>query len=244
MQEKKSEIVCSQKICRLCMHPVKSEVRCIGEEELGAIEKLAPEMNINIIKDPVVCKEYFDSVCTHNSFLKNCLEVQETIGGIFNSAARESQIDTSSSDLFVKTEIENEGFDINEMEMSIKAESIDIKSEEEESRDSLLQSSASESFMKTVKNAEEDGCKHENRSTNECNTKVKQDDKVFYKCDRGIYKTGSESRFIAHRARHENDSEAYKCESCEYETENKKFFQKHHLRHKDPSEMRMHRCGS
>ncbi|XP_023310306.1 uncharacterized protein LOC111691528 [Anoplophora glabripennis] len=211
---KSMDISDSRRICRLCMEPVESEFRSIREEELEAIEKLAPEMNINIIKDPVVCKECFDSVCTHNSFLKNCLEVQEKIGGIFNSAATESRIDTSPADLFIKSENQDKEFDINEMEMSIKAESIDIKSEDEESSDSLLQSSDSESFMKSVlRDEEEDGCKHENKSTNECNTKVKQDDKVFYKCDKCIYGTESEIRFIAHRARHENDSEAYKCDS-------------------------------
>ncbi|XP_018568989.1 zinc finger autosomal protein-like [Anoplophora glabripennis] len=247
-KEKTSEsmdISDSQKICRLCMQPVESEFRCICEEEHEAIEKLAPAMNINIIKDPVVCKECFDSVCTHNSFLKNCLEIQEKVIGIFNSAATEGQIDTSPSDLFVKTEIQDKEFDINEMEMSIKAESIDIKSEDEERSDSLLQSSDNDSFEKSVRrDAQEDGCKHENRSTNECNTKVKQDDKVFYKCDKCIYKIGSESCFIAHRAIHENDSEAYKCEACEYKTENKQFFQKHRLSHKDPLEVRMHRSGS
>ncbi|XP_018573519.1 uncharacterized protein LOC108912686 [Anoplophora glabripennis] len=219
-KEKTSEsmdISDSQKICRLCMHPVESEFRCICEKELEAIEKLAPEMNINIIKDPVVCKECFDSVCTHNSFLTNCLEVQEKIRGRGNSAATESQIDTSPADLFIKTENQDIEFDINGMEMSIKAESIDIKSEDEESSDSPLQSSDSESSVKGVlKDAEEDGYKHENKSTNECNTKVKQDDKVFYKCDKCIYKTGNERSFIAHRARHENDSKAYKCESYIY----------------------------
>ncbi|XP_023313015.1 uncharacterized protein LOC111693106 [Anoplophora glabripennis] len=50
MQEKKSELVCSQKICRLCIHPVESEFRCIREEELEAIEKLAPEMNSILIR--------------------------------------------------------------------------------------------------------------------------------------------------------------------------------------------------
>ncbi|XP_023311817.1 zinc finger protein 366-like [Anoplophora glabripennis] len=204
----------SRRICRLCMEPVESEFRCICKEELEAIEKLAPEMNINIIKDPVVCKECFDSVCTHNSFLKNCLEVQEKIGGIFNSAATESRIDTSPADLFIKTENQDIEFDINGMEISIKAESVDIKSEDEEISDSLLQSSDSESFEKTVlRDAEEDGCKHENKSTNKSNTKVKQDERVFYTCDKCIYQTESEGRFIAHRVRHENDSEAYRCES-------------------------------
>ncbi|XP_023312454.1 uncharacterized protein LOC108908351, partial [Anoplophora glabripennis] len=134
-QEKKRELVdisCTRKICRLCMHPVESEVRCIREEELEAIEKLAPEMNINIIKDPVVCKPCFDSLCTHNSFLKDCSELEEKIKSNFDSSATGSQIDTSSLDIFVKTENLDEAFDINDMEMSIKAEYVDIKSEVEE----------------------------------------------------------------------------------------------------------------
>ncbi|XP_018564510.1 uncharacterized protein LOC108905922 [Anoplophora glabripennis] len=69
----------NQKICRLCMQPVESEFRCIREEELEAIEKLAPEMITGIIKDPIVCNSCFDSLCTHNSFLKHCLKVEEKI---------------------------------------------------------------------------------------------------------------------------------------------------------------------
>ncbi|XP_023312346.1 uncharacterized protein LOC108911117 [Anoplophora glabripennis] len=134
VQEKKSELVCSQKICRLCIHLVESEYRCIGDGELEAIEKLAPEMNMNIVKDPVICKPCFDSLRTHNSFLKDCLELEEKIKSIFDISATGSQIDTSPLDLFVKTENLDEEFDINEMEMSIKAESIDIKSENEERR--------------------------------------------------------------------------------------------------------------
>ncbi|XP_018577591.1 zinc finger protein 92-like, partial [Anoplophora glabripennis] len=240
MQEKESELVCSQKICRLCMHPVESEVRCIGEEELEAIEKLAPEMNINIINDPVVCKECFDSVCTHNNFLKNCLEAQETIRGIFNSAETVSEIDTSPSDLFIKTENLDKEFDINEMEMSIKAESIDIKSEDEEISDTPLQCCDKVPFEESVcKNEEEDGYKQQNGS--EMNTK--QEHKVLYKCDKCIYETGSEIPFTAHFVRHENDSEVYKCESCEYKTENKKSLQRHRVRHKDPSKVQTYRCN-
>ncbi|XP_023312755.1 uncharacterized protein LOC108911972, partial [Anoplophora glabripennis] len=131
MQEKKSDLVCSQKICRLCMHPVESEFRCIREVELEAIEKLAPEMNINIIKDPVVCNPCFDSLCTHNSFLKDCSEVEEKITST-DSSAIESRIDMCPLDVLVKTENLDKEFDINETEMSIKSESIDIKSEDEE----------------------------------------------------------------------------------------------------------------
>ncbi|XP_023311902.1 uncharacterized protein LOC108913767 [Anoplophora glabripennis] len=238
MQEKKSELVCSQKICRLCMHPVESEFRCILEEELEAIEKLAPEMIINIVKDPVVCKPCLDSLCTHNSFLKDCLEVEEKIESTFDSSATESQIDTFSLNLLVKAENLDIEFDINKMEMSVKAESIDIKSEAEERSYTPLQSSDIVPFEESVcKHEEEDGCKHENGSE----MKTKQEGRVLYKCDKCIYETESEIPFTAHCARHENDSEVNRSESCEYETENKKLLQKHPLKHKDSLQIQMYR---
>ncbi|XP_018575874.1 uncharacterized protein LOC108914533 [Anoplophora glabripennis] len=60
LQQKKSELVdisCSQKICRLCMHPAESGFRCIREEELEAIQRLTPEIVVNIVKDPIVSTE-------------------------------------------------------------------------------------------------------------------------------------------------------------------------------------------
>ncbi|XP_018578314.1 uncharacterized protein LOC108916523, partial [Anoplophora glabripennis] len=175
MREKKSELVCGQKICRLCMHPVESDFTCIHEEELAAIENLAPEMNINIVKDPVMCKPCFDSLCIHNNFLKDCLVAEEKIKNIFDSSATESQIDTSPLDLFVKTENLDEEFDINEMEMSIKTECVDIKSEDEGRSDMPVQSSDIVPFEESDrKDQEEDGYKHENGSANKCNTKTKR----------------------------------------------------------------------
>ncbi|XP_023312400.1 zinc finger protein 415-like [Anoplophora glabripennis] len=239
MQEKKSELVYSQKICRLCMHPVESGFRCIRELELEAIEKLVPEMNINIVKDPVVCKPCFDSLCTHNSFLKDCSEVEEKIISIFGSSATGNQIDTSPLDLFVKTENLDKEFDINEMEMSIKAEYVDIKSEDEERSDMPLESSNVVPFEESdCKYEEEDGCKHENASE----VKTKQEGKVSYKCNKCIYKTESGICFTAHCARHDNDLEAYKCESCDYKTENEKLLQSHLMKHKDPLQIPIYKC--
>ncbi|XP_018574907.2 uncharacterized protein LOC108913769 [Anoplophora glabripennis] len=236
MQEKKNELVdisCSQKICRLCMQPIESEFKCIYEVELEAIEKLAPEMNLNIIKDPVVCKSCFDSLGTHNSFLKDCLEVERKIESTFDSSATENQIDMSSLDLLVKTEHLDREFDVNEMEMSIKVESIDIKSEDEERSNMPLQSSNMVPFEESdCKDEGGDGCKHENGSE----VKTEQERKVLYKCDKCIYETESEIHFTIHCATHENDSEAYKCESCQYKTKNKTLLQRHLLRHKDPSQ--------
>ncbi|XP_018564462.2 zinc finger protein 729-like [Anoplophora glabripennis] len=243
LQEKKSELSdnsCSQKICRLCMHPVESEFRCIRKEELEAIEKLTPEIIINIIKDPIVCKPCFNSLCTHNAFLKDCLEVEEKIKGIFDSQTTESRVETTSSDVFVKIEDLDNEFDINEMEMSIKAECVHIKSEDEERSDMLLQSSNNELFEKTdCEHVEREGYKDENGSK----MKTKQKHKVLYKCDKCTYKTGSESRFMSHCARHENDPALYKCESCEYETGSKKSLQRHQLIHKDYSQAKMYKCN-
>ncbi|XP_023312480.1 uncharacterized protein LOC111692641, partial [Anoplophora glabripennis] len=192
VKEKGSELTDisdNQKICRLCMQPVESEFRSIREEELEAIEKLAPEMIVNIVKDPVVCKPCFDSLCTHNTFLGDC----------------------------------------SEMELSIKDECVDIKSEDEEKSDTQLQSSDIAPFEESECNdVEEDGCKHEDGSE----TEIKQEHKVFYKCDKCFYTTGMKSHLTAHCASHENNSELYKCETCKYETKNKKLLQRHRLRHK------------
>ncbi|XP_018575549.1 zinc finger protein 91-like [Anoplophora glabripennis] len=229
----------SQEICRLCMIPVENEFRCIREDELEAIQKLIPEMNIYIFKDPVLCKECFDSLCTHNSFLR---EVEEKCEGLFESQATESQIDTTPSDLCVKSVNPDEEFDINEMEMSIQSESVDTKSEDKERR--LLQNSDNEPFEKSdCRDAKEDGYKHENRSGIKYKIKTKQKRNVLYKCDKCIYETGSEIHFKAHYVRHVKDLKVYKCERCKYETENKKLLQNHQLKHKDTSQVRIYWCN-
>ncbi|XP_018564464.2 zinc finger autosomal protein-like [Anoplophora glabripennis] len=258
MQEKRSELVdisCSQKLCRLCMRPVENEFRCISEEELEAIEKLAPEIIINIVKDPIVCNPCFDSLCTHNSFLEDCLEVEEKIKG---SQATESQTEALPSYVFVKTENLDNGFDINEMEMSIKAECVDIKSEDEErSYTPLLSYSKSE---------EEDECKQENGSANECNAKAKHQVKYeqLYKYNFCDFKTKQVTSFnslymkrkdsnkcderdktIYNSLTHKDASQLpiYKCKVCNYKSKKKILLMNHQLVHKDPSQVKMYRCN-
>ncbi|XP_018561245.1 zinc finger protein 347-like [Anoplophora glabripennis] len=250
MQEKKSELVCSQKICRLCMQPVESEFKCIREEELEAIEKLAPEMIINIVKDPIVCKPCFNSLCTHNGFLKDCLEGEEKIKSSFDSAATESQIDTTPRDLFAKTENLVKEFDINEMEMSIKTECVDIKSEDEERRDLPLQTSNIEPF-------EESDCKDA-----KCQVKHKAE---FYKCKFCDFETKQRTIFNSHCIKHIDTD---KCEEVDYKTMYKAVMHEdatqlpiykfkvfdykskknillicRQLTHKDPSQVKMYRCN-
>ncbi|XP_023309770.1 zinc finger protein 11-like [Anoplophora glabripennis] len=230
---KTMDISDSQKICRLCMQPVETEFRCIREEECEAIEKLAPQMIINIIKDPVVCKPCFDSLCTHNSFLGDCLETEGKI-----SEAKDSQIETSPS-LFIKTENLYKKFDINKRELSIKDESVDIKSEDEESSDALPQSSDNgPSKNPDCKDVEEDVCKHEIGSERES----EQEHKVLYKCDKCIYETESTTCFAGHCVKHENDSVVYRCDWNKYETGKKELLQKDLLEHQASSQVQMYRC--
>ncbi|XP_018572743.1 zinc finger protein 91-like isoform X2 [Anoplophora glabripennis] len=260
MKEKGSEqstgISYDQKVCRLCMQLEQSEFKCIGEEELEAIQTVIPEINIAIVKDPVLCKPCFDSLCAHSAFLAHCLEVEENIKDTLESSATESQTDTSPSDLFIKTEGLTEESEINKVEMLIKAECVDIKSEEDERRDPMLFHSKNEIF-----DAEDNGFevlwKHKIKSMNECGTKTRQESTLSNNCGKGVY----EAESMAHYTTHENASEMCKCETYEYVTENKssevltypciycdyKTKQKwalvsHMLKHKDPLQVSMYKC--
>ncbi|XP_018571477.1 zinc finger protein 845-like [Anoplophora glabripennis] len=236
MKEKKSElfdISDSQKICRLCMQPAENKFRYIHEEELEAIQKLAPEMIGSIIKDHILCKTCCDSLFTHNSFLQHCMEIEDKI---YDNSNPGRSKDISSCYLFVKTENLHKEFDINKMELSIKEEYVDIKSEDKEKSDTLLLNSHIGLYDKS-------DCNHENGPANKCNTRVKQECKVLYKCDKCIYETDSKSCFMAHRARHKNGSEMYKCNDYDYETKYKKNIKRHQLKHNDPSRLQMYRCS-
>ncbi|XP_023310762.1 uncharacterized protein LOC111691737 [Anoplophora glabripennis] len=209
IKEKKSELTgmsSNQKICRLCMQPVKREFSCIREEELEAIHKLTPEININIIKDPVVCKPCFDSLCTHNSFLKDCLEVEQNIKGFENSAT-ENRIETSASAVFIKTENMYRELDINEMEMSIKAE-YDIK-DEERSFTEHLSEHKDPSQIQTYK-------------CNECNFETK-------------YKGNMKKHQLKHED--SSKLHMYRCNDCDYETKYKYNIKTHQLKHKVSSQV-------
>ncbi|XP_018567884.1 zinc finger protein 510-like [Anoplophora glabripennis] len=249
MQEKKNELVdisCTQKICRLCMHLVESEFRCIHEEELEAIEKLTPEMNINIVKDPVVCKPCFYSLCTHNSFLKDCSEVEEKIKSIFDGSATGSQIDTSPLDLFVKTEKLDKEFDINEMEMSIKPEYVDIKSEVEERSGTPLQSSDIVPFEESDCKDEE-GYETESKKLLQKHQLRRKDSSQVekYRCNDCNYETIYKNAFEQHKLQHTVllQVQMYKCNNCNYETIYEHAIEQHQLQHKDLSQVQMYKCN-
>ncbi|XP_018577911.1 zinc finger protein 845-like [Anoplophora glabripennis] len=265
MKEKASDqlmdISCDQKVCGLCMQLVKSEFRCIREEELEAIQKFVPEMVIKVIKGPVVCKPCFDSLCTHNSFLKDCLEVEEKIRSTCDSSALESQ---SPSDLFVKIEQLGELCETDETEMSIKTECIEIKPElDEEDGHATPENSASRDLREVA-----DKSKHDSglvKKTKRSRSKSTPN-QVPYKCGKCVYETKSESRFTAHYARHIKASaeykkslhmqllqrveppapppQSYKCDYCNFETKYKCSVNRHQLIvHEKSLEVRSYKCS-
>ncbi|XP_018568359.1 zinc finger protein 761-like [Anoplophora glabripennis] len=192
----------SLRICRLCFQPVTYGFVALNEVDVDIIDTYIPQVNISAIRDPVICIACFDSLCTHGTFLKNCLDAHEKYTNVYQQSY-------------------------------IKTEEIEIKLEDHQEGDRLWDTSDDEPLETSdCKDAEEDGCKHEDRAANKCNVKIK-------KCDKCNYETGSERC-----ARHENYSKVYKCELCEYETENKKLLQSHQLKHKGPSGIGMHRYQS
>lgn len=84
-----------------------------------------------IVKDPVICRPCFDSLSTHNTFLEYCLGVDQRITDTFDSSAEDAKTYGLSSDLFIKTDRFHKE---SEIEMAVKTEFADIKTEEGEGR--------------------------------------------------------------------------------------------------------------
>ncbi|XP_023312539.1 zinc finger protein 43-like [Anoplophora glabripennis] len=203
-----------QRICRLCFQLVTYGFVALNEVDVDIIDAYIPQVNIRATRDPLICTVCFDSLRTHGSFLKNCLDAHEK----YTNVHKQSYIKTE--EIEIKPEDDQDSDTLPETFNNEPFEKSDWK------------------------DAADDGCKPESKAANKRNMKTKQGRKVSYKCDKCIYETGSERCFTAHRARHENDSVVYKCESCKYETKDKKLLQKHQLRHKNISKIRMHRYES
>ncbi|XP_018576878.1 uncharacterized protein LOC108915348, partial [Anoplophora glabripennis] len=65
-----------QKICRLCLQLVNEG--CY-EVKLEMIHRYIPEVNFSITDNPIVCRQCFDSLSTHLTFIKTCLDVETRI---------------------------------------------------------------------------------------------------------------------------------------------------------------------
>ncbi|XP_018568397.1 uncharacterized protein LOC108908753 [Anoplophora glabripennis] len=64
-------------ICRLCFQSVTYGFVALREVDVDIIDTYIPQVNISATRDPVICRTCFDSLRTHGSFLKSCLDVHE-----------------------------------------------------------------------------------------------------------------------------------------------------------------------
>ncbi|XP_018574791.1 RE1-silencing transcription factor A-like [Anoplophora glabripennis] len=169
---------------------------------------------------------------------------------VFVMVPLQRQTGDSSFDLFTKTGNMDKDFEFNEMEMSIKTECVEIKSEEgEEESDVLLWYSNNETFENGNYKYAEENIKHVstvNSSVNECDRNDQENNfplkgftwsKALYKYDTNIFEIKSESR-----DGQKNISQVYKCEMCEYKTKSKKLLEKYQIWHKDAFQVPMYRC--
>ncbi|XP_018564487.1 zinc finger protein 578-like [Anoplophora glabripennis] len=221
------------RICRLCMQLLNGEFRYILEGELDAIEKFVPEININIVKDPVICKPCFDSLCTHNNFLKDCLEVEEKSGNICGNSATESQIDISPFEVFIKSENFNKQF--------IKTECEDVKLEEEEEGSvTLPQCSYNEASENTDRKDVEEIESKKHLLMHEEPSEVRR-----YQCDACFFTSKHKACFVQHQRSHESSSKArlYKCNICDFQTKWRSSFKYHRIKHNDSSEVTTYKCS-
>ncbi|XP_023311735.1 uncharacterized protein LOC108914054 [Anoplophora glabripennis] len=67
------------KICRLCMQLIQGDFMLAHEVEADMLKKYIPEINFDVVKDPVVCKQCFDFLGVHSGFIRKCLEVEEKL---------------------------------------------------------------------------------------------------------------------------------------------------------------------
>lgn len=64
--------------------------------------------NFNSTKDPVICSLCLDSLNTHSSFLKSCLDVQEKINTVCEDKVESNLVCTKTEEIEIKTEIEED----------------------------------------------------------------------------------------------------------------------------------------
>ncbi|XP_023311761.1 zinc finger protein 502-like [Anoplophora glabripennis] len=198
-------------ICRLCFQPVTYEFVALNEVDIDIIDTYIPQVTISATRDPVICRACFDSLRTHGSFLKNCLDAQER----YTSDDKQSYI--KSEEIEIKLE--------DPQDCDTLPQTIDNKPLEKSD----------------CKDTAEEGCKAANRVKKKRiyikHQLVHKDPSQaqMYKCNDCDYKTKYKSGIKKHQLKHKDASQIqrYKCNDCDYETKYKYAIKQHQLKHKD-----------
>ncbi|XP_018577360.1 zinc finger protein 235-like isoform X2 [Anoplophora glabripennis] len=118
-----------QRICRLCFQLITSGFVSLNEVDVDIIDTYIPQVNISATSHPVICGPCFDSLRTHGSFLRNCLDAQEK----YKSIDKRHYIKTKEIEINLEDHCQNvqEKFNSADKPFYIKSEEIEIKVEED-----------------------------------------------------------------------------------------------------------------
>ncbi|XP_023312393.1 zinc finger protein 700-like [Anoplophora glabripennis] len=207
------------RICRLCFQPVTYGFVALNEVDVDIIDAYIPQIDISATRDPVICTVCFDSLRTHGSFLKNCLDAHEK----YTNVDKQSYFKTEEIEIKLEDDQDSdalpETFDNEPFEKS------------------------------DCKYAAEDGCKAENRAANKCDNCIyetgsalcftahrarHENDSEVYKCESCKYETKNKKLLQKHQLRHKNISKIrmHPYESCNYKTKCTSNLAKHQVKHK------------
>ncbi|XP_018571824.1 zinc finger protein 99-like [Anoplophora glabripennis] len=245
----------NQRICRLCFQLVTCGCVSLNEVDVDIINTYI-QVDISATRDPVICGPCFDSLHSHGSFLKNCIDAQEYkhIDKQFNIKIEETEIKLEDGqDALEKYEnIDKQSY--------IPFERVDIKVED----DYWHGESSSYGFDEKIDNEKMHVCEDVGEVKSErvlkCETgfndTYKSEKPIFqncapaldtplYRCDECTYETKRKPNLIRHQLKHKNPSEVrmYKCDTCTYESKYKGDINKHQLIHRNTSEIQMYKCS-
>ncbi|XP_018575873.1 zinc finger protein 729-like [Anoplophora glabripennis] len=235
------------KVCRFCMRLISTEFISVQEANMDMIKTFIPEINFSVIKDPVTCRQCFDSFDVHSSFVRRCLEVEKGIEGIYRMvpSAQRSLVSRIKTEIEIKSEAIEHEEELSEAEsarakpgdkdMRIKTEAIEIKMEENDD-----ESDRSDSELKHISQLEET----KSSSMSHILKRKKAAAKEVHRCEKCDYKTVFRNHFANHQLVHEDPSKIkeHKCDICGYAAKKRCYLLRHLLSHKSPCEVDMFKC--
>ncbi|XP_023312038.1 zinc finger protein 836-like [Anoplophora glabripennis] len=252
-----------QKICRLCLQLTNEEFVPFCDIMLEVIHRCISEVNFGITEDPVVCRQCFDSLNIHNTFIRTCLDVETQIHDIFDDKIT----DFKRSDIFIRNEYDEIGLGVEQtMEGSIKTEEeigteetlieikeVDIKSEvndleSDPSSYDLHNETIENKTMHNYKDVGEIKKEYMSETVEVQISKSERKDEFDSSVNQEAVpelihdKESPTCRQLINNDRFEEP--VYRCKTCNFETKFKGGLSVHQLSHKDPLDIEIYTCDT
>ncbi|XP_018561783.1 zinc finger protein 90-like [Anoplophora glabripennis] len=229
----------NQKICRLCFQLIKCGFVKPDEVDVDIIDKYIPQVNISAIKDPVICELCFDSLATHGSFVKKCLDVQEK----YENNSKQSRINIENVDL------------------NLEEDDQVSDPPPHGSKRKTAKKSKRKRGCKGVRRTNNKRKRYATYGCDKCSFKTHSkynltshqiihkdlSELQMFKCDECSFETKYKGNIKIHKLQHNTDPskiKIYKCDKCTHETKYKCHLKVHQLRHKQLWEIQMYKCDN